>query len=53
MNDAGEAPLNGALLAADVGQGRHVHTSLILHHQMEKLTPGAFRLMANLLAKRS
>lgn len=53
MNDAGEAPLNGALLAADVGQGRHVHTALILHHQMEKLTPGAFRLMANLLAKRS
>ena len=53
MNDAGEAPLHGALLAADVGKGRHVHTSLILHHQMEKLTPGAFRLMANLLAKRS
>ncbi|MDA8586846.1 PIG-L family deacetylase [Rhodobacteraceae bacterium] len=53
MNDAGEAPLKGALLAADVGRGRHVHTSLILHHQMEKLTPGAFRLMANLLAKRN
>lgn len=53
MNDAGEAPLKGALLAADVGKGRHVHTSLILHHQMEKLTPGAFRLMANLLAKRT
>lgn len=52
MHDPGEAPLHGALLAADVGQGRHVHTSLILHHQMEKLTPGAFRLMANLLAKR-
>lgn len=53
MNDAGEAPLHGALLAADVGRGRHVHTSLILHHQMEKLIPGAFRLMANLLAKRA
>ncbi|MGJ8609930.1 MAG: PIG-L family deacetylase [Octadecabacter sp.] len=52
MNDAGEAPLKGALLAADIGAGRHVHTALILHHQMEKLTPGAFRLMANLLAKR-
>lgn len=52
MNDVGETPLEGALLAADVGRGRHVHTSLILHHQMEKLTPGAFRLMANLLAKR-
>ncbi len=27
----------------------HTHTSLILHHQVEKLTPGAFRLLANLL----
>jgi hypothetical protein len=53
MRDADEAPLKGAILAADVGEGRHIHTSLILHHQMEKLTPGAFRIMANLLAKRS
>lgn len=52
MNDPGEAPLHGALLVADIGQGRHVHTSLILHHQMEHLVPGAFRLMANLIAKR-
>ncbi|MFV2053814.1 PIG-L family deacetylase [Aliiroseovarius sp. YM-037] len=52
MHDAGEEPLNGAWLVADVGKGRHVHTSLILHHQMERLTPGAFRIMANLLAKR-
>ena len=52
MKDDGEAPLKGAILAADVGKGRHVHTSLILHHQMEKLTPGAFHLMANLLANR-
>lgn len=53
MSDPGEAPHRGALLAADIGQGRHIHSSLILHHQMEKLTPGAFRLMANFLAKRS
>ena len=52
MHDAGEDPLNGAWLVADVGKGRHIHTSLILHHQMERLTPGAFRIMANLLAKR-
>lgn len=52
MHDADEAPLQGGLLVADVGQGRHIHTSLILHHQMEQLTAGAFRLMANLLAKR-
>jgi hypothetical protein len=52
MSDAGEVPLNGSLLAADVGQGRHVHCSLILHHQMENLVQGAFRIMANLVAKR-
>ena len=53
MADPGEAPLRGALLVADVGRGRHVHTSLILHHQMENLVPGAFRIMANLLARRA
>jgi LmbE family N-acetylglucosaminyl deacetylase/D-alanyl-D-alanine dipeptidase len=53
MADPEEQPLHGALLVADIGKGRHVHTSLILHHQMEKLTPGAFRIMANLLAKRN
>lgn len=52
MSDPGEDPLKGALLAADIGAGRHIHCALILHHQMEHLTPGAFRLMANLLAKR-
>ena len=53
MHDTGEAPLQGALLAADIGKGRHIHTSLILHHQMERLTPGAFRLMANLVTPRN
>ena len=50
MADPGEDPHQGALLSARIGFGRHTHTSLILHHQMEKLTPGAFRLMANLVA---
>jgi LmbE family N-acetylglucosaminyl deacetylase len=53
MADPGEAPHRGALLVADVGRGRHVHTSLILHHQMENLVPGAFRIMANLIARRA
>ncbi len=52
MSDPGEPPLHGALLAADLGAGRHVHCALILHHQMERLVPGAFRLMANLIAPR-
>ena len=49
MNDAGEDPLTGSLLSAEIGNGRHTHTSLVLHHQLDKLVPGAFRLMANLL----
>jgi len=53
MSDPGEPQQRGALLAADIGRGRHIHTSLILHHQMENLVPGAFRLMANLVAPRA
>jgi hypothetical protein len=49
MSDAGEAPLRGALLSARIGKGRHTHTSLVLHHQLDRLVPGAFRLMANLV----
>lgn len=52
MADPEEEPLLGSMLAADIGKGQHIHTSLILHHQMEKLTTGAYNLMANLLAKR-
>lgn len=52
MADPGEAALHGALLSGDFGAGRHIHTSLILHHQMEHLVPGAFRLMANMIARR-
>ncbi len=50
MQDPDEDPHKGSLLSAKIGKGRHTHTSLILHHQLEKLVPGAFRLMANLVA---
>ncbi|AWC26073.1 mycothiol conjugate amidase Mca (plasmid) [Aminobacter sp. MSH1] len=49
MHDVNEQPLMGALVSAPIGKGRHTHTSLVLHHQMDKLVPGAFRLMANLV----
>lgn len=48
MSDAGEEPLTGSFLSAEIGEGRHTHTSLVLHHQLDKLVPGAFRLLANL-----
>jgi len=51
MADPGEAPLTGALLSGRFGKGRHTHTSLILHYQIDTLVPGAFRLLANLLEK--
>lgn len=52
MSDPDEAPQTGALLSGDFGAGRHIHCALILHHQMAHLVPGAFRIMANLIAKR-
>ncbi len=50
MSDPSEEAHSGALLSAEIGTGRHTHTSLILHHQMNKLVPGSFRLMANLVS---
>ncbi|MDP8920387.1 MAG: PIG-L family deacetylase [Pseudomonadota bacterium] len=49
LSDPGEAPLKGALVSARIGQGRHTHVALVLHHQMDRLVPGAFRLLANLV----
>lgn len=49
MSDPGEAPLDGALVSAQVGQGRHTHCALVLHHQLDRMVPGAFRLLANLV----
>ncbi len=49
MSDTGEAPPKGALVSAIIGKGRHTHASLVLHHQFDRLVPGAFRLMANLV----
>jgi len=49
MSDAGEAPLTGALLSGRISNGRHTHVSLVLHHQLDRLVPGAFRLLANLV----
>ncbi|WP_117192885.1 PIG-L family deacetylase [Rhizobium terrae] len=49
MHDPNEQPLKGALISGAIGKGRHTHASLVLHHQLDKLVPGAFRLMANLV----
>ncbi|MGR3662210.1 MAG: PIG-L family deacetylase [Paracoccaceae bacterium] len=52
MADPDEDALLGSMLTGEFGKGRHTHTSLILHHQVAELVPGAYRLLANLLTPR-
>jgi hypothetical protein len=49
LSDPGESPLRGSLISARIGRGRHTHVALVLHHQLDRLVPGAFRLLANLV----
>jgi hypothetical protein len=51
-HDPGDAPLEGGLLVASVGQGRYVYTGLSFFRQLPAGVPGAFRLFADLLAVR-
>ncbi len=50
LNDPGEPPLKGALLVARHGKGRFVYTGLAFFRQLPAGVPGAYRLLANLLA---
>jgi hypothetical protein len=50
MNDPGEDPLRGSLLAAPVGQGAFVYTALSFFRQWDAGVPGAYRLFANLIS---
>ncbi len=52
-NDPGEEPLNGALIACDHGKGRFVYTGISLFRQLPAGVPGAYRLLANLIARRA
>jgi len=49
MSDGEESPLEGGLLATQIGGGSHVHCALNLFYQMDHMVVGAFRLFANLL----
>ena len=49
-HDPGEAPLQGGLLVASVGRGTYVYTGLSFFRQLPAGVPGAFRLIANILA---
>ena len=50
MADPGREPLRGGLLAARIGDGWYVYTGLSFFRQLPAGVPGAYRLLANLLA---
>lgn len=51
FTDPGEKEQEGSLIVADYGKGRFVYTGLALFRQLPAAVPGAYRLLANLLAK--
>ena len=50
MNDIGEKPSNGSLVSAKYGKGNITYLSLVLFRQLPAGVPGAYQLLANLLA---
>jgi hypothetical protein len=50
MNDPDENPLNGSLLVTDYGKGKFVYTGLVFFRQLPAGVPGAYRLLANIIA---
>ncbi|MEO8068981.1 MAG: PIG-L family deacetylase [Flavobacteriales bacterium] len=52
-NDPGEQPLNGGLITCDYGKGRYVYTGISFFRELPAGVPGAYRLFANLISKRT
>ncbi|HEX9670864.1 MAG TPA: hypothetical protein VGC93_15440, partial [Thermoanaerobaculia bacterium] len=50
MADPGGPELRGGLLVAPLGEGTYVYTGLAFFRQIPAGVPGAYRLLANLLA---
>jgi LmbE family N-acetylglucosaminyl deacetylase len=50
MNDQGEPARTGSLIVADFGKGKFVYTGLDFFRELPAGVPGAYRLMANLIA---
>ncbi len=48
--DEGQAPQRGGALTAEAGRGRYTYFAFALHRQLGEAVPGAFRLLANLIA---
>jgi LmbE family N-acetylglucosaminyl deacetylase len=52
MKDPGEAEQDGSLIVADYGKGKYVYTGLVFFRELPAGVGGAYRLFANLIAKR-
>ncbi len=50
MHDTGEEQSNGSLAIAKYGKGNFVYASLVFFRELPAGVPGAYRLMANLIA---
>lgn len=50
FSDANEPASNGSLVIAKYGKGNFVYTGLVFFRQLPAGVPGAYRLMANLIA---
>jgi hypothetical protein len=50
MNDPDEQEQKGSLIIADYGKGKFVYTGLVFFRQLPAGVPGAYRLLANIIA---
>jgi hypothetical protein len=50
MNDPGETPKKGSLLAAPYGDGYYIYTGLSFFRELPAGVPGAFKLLSNMLS---
>lgn len=50
MADPGEAEQKGSLLIANYGKGKFVYTGLVFFRELPAGVPGAYRLLANIIA---
>src|SRR5690606_32976481 len=51
MHDTNEAASQGSLIYTDYGKGRFIYSSLVFFRQLPAGVAGAYRLLANLLAR--
>ncbi len=50
MHDAGEPELQTSLIIGDYGKGKFVYTGLVFFRELPAGVPGAYRLLANIIA---